>query len=117
VHCIDVMNAVARLSDLHDWELVGAEVESFRCSLAGTDGFTKAQALRMTRWANAWEGLPAVLREFYSKNFHRTPVSVALYSILENRKLQDWQRLAVERVYKEHNGYMPQIEIVPRRAK
>jgi hypothetical protein len=111
------MNAVAILAPLWEWEVVGKEVESLRAAMAGGDGFTLQQSLRVKKWAFKWLRLSENLKDFYGQGFEDQTIGYALYCIMEDKKILDWQYCILRNRYRDWAGYIPQINLVPMEVK
>ena len=109
---VEEIAIACRLSDLWDWEPAGKLIEVLRTAMRGDDGFTKQEKMKLKKWADRWEALSDNLKPFYLCYMNKDEtVSVALYYILENKKLSGWQKSILNKRWVEEYGYLPAYDI------
>ena len=117
---IQLLNALAILHPLEDFEIVGFSIEDAKMALCEEGGLTDFEYARILKFAKIWDSLPKRLKRMYLKALRKSgqqedacfsalmrvfgisqrPASGATYGIL--RKL--WIQMY---------GYPPSIELVP----
>lgn len=105
---------VACLTDLSEWEPVGALLEAIPATLNGTGSITLREVRRLRAWAHNWRALTDSVRGFYSANCQDDDVQSGLWYILgSGRKPTGYPLGLLRRAYINAHGFPASSTLLP----